>query len=50
MLNAGGMDARAGELWELGDRVPPGWDDARQLLAELQAWRGSRGAGTAPSP
>lgn len=50
MLNAGGMDARAGELWELGDRVPPGWDDARQLLAELQSWRGSRGAGAAPSP
>lgn len=50
MLNAGGMDARAGELWELGDRVPPGWDDARQLLAELQTWRGSRSAGTAPSP
>ncbi|MEJ5133780.1 ATP-binding protein [Stenotrophomonas indicatrix] len=50
MLNAGGMDARAGELWELGDRVPPGWDDARQLLAELQTWRGSRGAGAAPSP
>lgn len=50
MLNAGGMDARAGELWELGDRVPPGWNDARQLLAELQSWRGSRGAGTAPSP
>ncbi|QGL65665.1 response regulator [Stenotrophomonas maltophilia] len=50
MLSAGGMDARAGELWELGDRVPPGWDDARQLLAELQSWRGSRGAGTAPSP
>ena len=50
MLNAAGMEARAGELWELGDRVPPGWDDARQVLAELQAWRGSRGAGTAPSP
>lgn len=50
MLNAGGMDARAGELWELGDRVPPGWDDARRLLAELQTWRGPRGAGTAPSP
>lgn len=50
MLNAGGMDARAGELWALGDCVPPGWDDARQLLAELQTWRGSRGAGTAPSP
>jgi len=50
MLNAHGMDARAGELWELGDRVPPDWDHARQVLAELQTWRGSRGTGTAPSP
>ncbi|WP_445514551.1 ATP-binding protein [Stenotrophomonas sp. 3(2025)] len=50
MLNAHGMDARAGELWEQGDRVPPGWDHARQVLAELQTWRGSRGTGTAPSP
>ena len=49
MLGAGGMAALAGELWELGDCVPPRWDDARQVLAEMQRWRGSRGAGTAPA-
>ncbi|MNF15198.1 hypothetical protein D3C80_2176990 [compost metagenome] len=49
MLGAGGMATLAGELWELGDCVPPRWDDARQVLAEMQRWRGSRGAGTAPA-
>jgi len=50
MLGEGDMAALASELWGLGDRMPPGWAEAGQLLAQMQAWRGSRGAGTAPSP
>lgn len=49
MLGAGGMAALAGELWELGDCVPPRWDDARQVLAEMQSWRGSRSTEATPA-
>ncbi|SMR68871.1 MULTISPECIES: ATP-binding protein [Stenotrophomonas] len=49
MLGTDGMEALAGDLWELGDHTPPEWDDARQVLVEMQGWRGSRGAGTAPA-
>lgn len=50
MLGAGCMAALAGELWELGDHAPPEWAEAGRLLAEMQAWRGSRVAGAAPAP
>lgn len=50
MLGEGDMAALASELWGLGDRMPPGWTEAGQLLAQMQAWRGSQGAGAAPSP
>ncbi|CAH0284791.1 Autoinducer 2 sensor kinase/phosphatase LuxQ [Stenotrophomonas lactitubi] len=50
MLGEGGMAALAGALWELGDRMPPRWTEADHLLAQIQTWRGSRVAGTAPAP
>ncbi len=49
MLGASGMEALAGELWELGDCMPPRWDDARQVLAEMQSWRGSRSTEATPA-
>ncbi|MGE8282383.1 MAG: ATP-binding protein [Stenotrophomonas lactitubi] len=49
MLGAGGMAALAGELWELGDCVPPRWGEARQMLAEMQRWRGSRSTEATPA-
>ncbi|MNN86872.1 Hpt domain protein [compost metagenome] len=49
MLGAGGMAALAGELWELGDCAPPRWGEARQMLAEMQRWRGSRSTEATPT-
>lgn len=50
MLGEGCMAALAGELWELGDGMPPAWAEAAgHLLTQMQAWRGSRIAGAAPA-